>query len=204
MECTGRWGACRSCDEVVTVANDELFGPDGTQPLPADRPWPDPLGGLVTGSAYTDPGDTPYLTAPWVAQAAPEAAVRRRQPTVAVRRPTGAGAPGAATPVATPVAAALPFPSRQQRRPSVARPTPMPVVPPARSPQARTVPAGGVQRRAPAAPQLPARLPVNRRSGAGCSIFLLVIVVLVIAFVVLGVVLGHSDGTTGGFGPGGG
>jgi hypothetical protein len=193
------------------MANDELFGPDGTQPLPADQPWPDPLGGLVTGSAYTDPGDTPYLTPLWVAQAAPKAAAARRRPPAAARRPTAPGVAtsgaltlGAVTPAATPVAAALPSMSRQERRPSVARTTPVPVVPPTRNLQARPVPAARAGQRATAAPRSPASSPVNRRSGAGCSVFLLVIVVLVIAFVVLGVVLGHSDGTTGGFGPGGG
>jgi hypothetical protein len=43
---------------VVVVATDELFGQDGTQALQADPPLSDPLGGLVTGSAYAAGGNS--------------------------------------------------------------------------------------------------------------------------------------------------
>jgi hypothetical protein len=38
---------------VVTLPADELFGPDGTQALGVDEPLGDPLGGLVTGAAFS-------------------------------------------------------------------------------------------------------------------------------------------------------
>jgi hypothetical protein len=202
---------------VVTVADEEWFGPDGTQAPAADPQWPDPLGGLVTGSSYVDPGDTPYLTAAWVAQAAPEAVARRRPPPRAARRPSTTGA---ITPQATAVAASLPSMTRQQRHPTTAAPTQVPMVPPTRNLQsrsqqvrtmqarntparvapARNLPAGGIQRRGQ--PQQAIRTQ-NRKAGAGCSIFVLIVVVLVIAFIVLGIVLGHGD-TSGGFSGSGG
>jgi hypothetical protein len=206
---------------VVTVADEEWFGPDGTQAPAADPQWPDPLGGLVTGASYVDPGDTPYLTAAWVAQAAPEAVARRRPPARAARRPGGAGAPGAITPQATAVAASLPSMTKQQRHPTTAAPTQVPIVPPTRDLQsrsqqlrnmqarntparvapARSLPAGGIQRRGQ--PQQQAVRVKQRKAGAGCSIFVLIIVVVVIAFIVLGIVLGHGD-TSGGLSGGGG
>jgi cobalamin biosynthesis Mg chelatase CobN len=209
---------------VVTVADEEWFGPDGTQAPPADPMWQDPLGGLVTGSSYLDPGDTPCLTAEWVAQAAPEAvAARRRLPAKGARRPGGAGAPGAMTPQATAVAASLPSMTRQQRRPTTAAPTQVAMVPPARNLQsraeqlrnmqarntparvapARNLPAGGIQRRGQPKQQPQQQAVRQRKAGAGCSIFVLIVVVMVIAFIVLGIVLGHGD-TSGGFGGGGG
>ena len=38
---------------MVTLPADELFGPDGTQALGVDEPLGDPLGGLVTGAAFS-------------------------------------------------------------------------------------------------------------------------------------------------------
>ncbi len=38
---------------MVTLPADELFGPDGTQALSVDEPVGDPLGGLVTGAAFS-------------------------------------------------------------------------------------------------------------------------------------------------------
>ena len=43
---------------MVVVAADELFGPDGTQALQVDLPLGDPLGGLVTGSAFAAGGNS--------------------------------------------------------------------------------------------------------------------------------------------------
>jgi hypothetical protein len=201
---------------VVAVADNELFGPDGTQSLDVPPLLSDPLGGLVTGFVFSDT----TVAAPPPAQAAPLAAASptqqaRRRTAPVVRRPTGASAPGAMTPTATPVAASLPSRPKEIRRPTVARPIAMPVTPPVtnaprRNPVARNPPAGGMtwqpppsSRQAPTGRQAPTsaytRSPSRRRAGLGCSMFVLIMIVLVAVFVVLGVVLGHgSTGFTGG------
>jgi hypothetical protein len=205
-------------DEVVTVADDELFGQDGTQPPPAPPFLSDPLSGLVTGQLFSDTTAIADVSALYPDYVYTPVARGRTRRSAAPTRTTGplraAGAPDA-------IPVAEPFSGRsgtQQRRPPAARGTPMPIAPaqvapvtpvrpaPSRTPQtgwpsARTSTAGGMSAR-PATGRpgtgRPTQLPYRRqrRAGAGCSIFLLLIVIMVIAFVVLGILLGHS-------GPGG-
>lgn len=176
------------------MADDDLFGPDGTQPLPAAPFLPDPLSGLVTGSVLRDT-TVPVSRTAEPEEAPPEVrqaveAVRRQLRQPAQRR---SSAPGATTPNAIPVAESLPSRPRQARRPAATvRPTEVPLTPAARRqpPPARTVSAAGpLPRTAPVAPA---------RRGSGCGLFLVVVLLLLVAFVVLGVVLGHGPGGFGG------
>jgi hypothetical protein len=190
---------------VVTVADDELFGPDGTQALPPEPLLPDPLGGLVTGVAFSDNTAGPLPTVEWLATpfAAPAAAVRRRTTQAGARRPVNP-VTGATTPTAIPVAQALPSRPAEARRPTVAnRPAAMPVAQPFRNSPARDTtarnvaarPATASARSAPSRPAVARPAPATRRSGgAGCGVFLVIVIVLIAVFVVLGLVLGHGGG----------
>lgn len=185
------------------MADDELFGADGTQPLPPPPVLPDPLGGLVTGELFSDTtvAATVAEQAPAAAAATPaEQARRRTVQATATRRPVRS-APGATTPTAIPVAESLPSRTRE-RRPARAI-TPVAVTPapvrntPAPNAATRTVSSG----RTPAGvrPAPGTRAPGRRSAGAGCAMFLVIVIVLVTVFIVLGVVLGHGNtGFTGG------
>ncbi|HKN99856.1 MAG TPA: hypothetical protein VJX10_22235, partial [Pseudonocardiaceae bacterium] len=112
------------------MADDELFGADGTQPLPPPPLLPDPLGGLVTGALFSD--TTAVVTAVEQAPAAQaatpvEQARRRTVQATATRRPARS-APGATTPTAIPVAESLPSRPKESRRPTRAT-TPVAVNP---------------------------------------------------------------------------
>ena len=170
------------------MADEALFGPDGTQPLPPDPVLPDPLGGLVTGFTFADlVADTPIIVPPVVPVVTPAPAVRR--PAAGVKRPATRSA--AAPPAPIPVAQGLPSRPRQVRQPQPAtRPGLIPVAPGVRG------------RPVPNRPAPPARVGIQprRRSGAGCSVFLFLVVLLLFGFIVLGIVFGH---TAGGLGTGG-
>jgi hypothetical protein len=195
---------------VVTVADDDLFGADGTQSLPPMPLLPDPLGGLVTGSLFSDtivPLTTAETPAAVAAQAAAPAARDRRrvvQPTGSRR--TAGQQPGATTPTAIPVAESLPGGRKENRRPPVVRATtPIAVTQPLRNTPARNttprnVAAGTQSARTPAGTRPAPGIRTSRRSaGAGCAMFLVIVIVLVTIFVVLGVVLGHGNtGLSGG------
>jgi hypothetical protein len=194
------------------VADDELFGLDGTQPPPPPPFDPDPLAGLVTGILYADPEVIPELEfIPGVTTATPAAYRRTRRPTQprsTTARPLQAATSPDAIPVAAPLSAK---PGIQQSRPPATRATPMGTTPARIAPApARVTPAGWQQpRTAPRPPParrgtpgrpapIPARsVPSRRRAGGGCSLFLLLLVIMVIAFVVLGIVLGHGTGVGG-------
>jgi hypothetical protein len=214
MGCTGRFPG----DEVVRVADDELFGPDGTQEPPSPPFFADPLSGLVTGSLFSDTTSVADVSALYPDYVYTPAAARlRRRAPAAPPRQTGplqaAGTP-AAIPVAAPLAKSFP------RRPPAARGTPA-VTAPARIAPVRPIPtqtgwptrqagaaltgrAARTERAAAASGRTQSTAKRDRRASAGCSIFLVLIVILVVVFVVLGIVLGHSTGGTSGFSTGGG
>jgi cell division septation protein DedD len=119
----------------------------------------------------------------------------------------------ATSPDAIPVAAPLSARSGiQQSRPPATRAAQMGSMPariapapartaPAAWQQPRTVPRPPPARRGtPARPApVPARsVPARRRAGAGCSFFLVLLVIMVIAFIVLGIVVDHGSGLGGG------
>lgn len=170
------------------MANDELFGADGTQPLPPAPPLGDPLSGLVTGYLFADDTAAPVLPAEEpVARARAQAEVARRR-TAAPSRSVRSVAPGAVTPDAIPLAESLPSRPRQvPRAPAdVRRAQPVPsrptVVQPVR--QASVT-------RSPGVP--PAATGSRRTAGLGCAVFVIVAVLLVVLFVVLGAVYGHGN-----------
>lgn len=173
------------------MADEELLGLDGTQSLPTPPLLPDPLGGLVTGSVFTDPVAIlgPAMVVPPPPVTPYQEQVRR---TTSAPRRTTARTPGASTPDAIPVAAALR--SRQVQRP-VTRPAQQPgMIAPTR---------GGTRqsrqtqpRQTPQTPQLPRSTATRRSGGAGCSVFLVIFFLLVVFFIVLGIVSGH--GASGG------
>ncbi len=180
------------------MADDEMFGADGTQPLPASPPLPDPLGGLVTGYLFSDntAGPLDPVAEQQSAQAtAASAAVRRRTAAGAPRR---SSAPGAVTPDAIPVAEALPSRQREVRRPTAARPTAVPVAPTVNrrnvAPRPQSAPASTARAagRDPAMSRPVPGMRQRRTAGAGCALFVIVIVLLILVFVVLGAVLGHG------------
>jgi hypothetical protein len=205
------------------VADDELFGQDGTQPPPAPPFLSDPLSGLVTGQLFSDTTAVADVSAKYSDFVyTPAARFRGRRPAAPTRTTGPLQAAGA--PAAIPVAEGLPARSgMQDRRPPAARGTPAPIpparvapvtpvrpapsrTPPTGWPSARTQPTGVSARPATGRPGTTGR-PAQaqpyrrqRRAGAGCSIFLLLIVIMVVAFVVLGILLGH--GGSGGFGGG--
>jgi hypothetical protein len=194
---------------VVTVADDELFGADGTQPLPASPALPDPLGGLVTGYLFSDNTAGPLvpIAEQQAAQVNAVAAEVRRRATAPV---TGrrSSAPGAVTPDAIAPAESLPSRQRETRRPTAPRPTAnratqVPVAPAVnRRPAATrpTAPAASAQAagRNPAMSRPAPGMQPRRSGGGGCAVMVVVIVLVVVVFVVLGVVLGH--GSSGFFG----
>jgi hypothetical protein len=194
---------------VVTVADYDLFGADGTQSLPPLPLLPDPLGGLVTGSLFSDtivPLTTAEIPAAAAKAAAPVAQDRRRVVQSTGSRRTVSQQSGATTPTAIPVAESLPGGRRENRRPTVVRATtPIAVTPPLRNTPARNttprnVSAGTQSARTPAGVRPAPGIRTSRRSaGAGCAMFLVIVIVLVTIFVVLGVVLGHGNtGLSGG------
>jgi hypothetical protein len=199
---------------VVDVADDELFGPDGTQAPPVTPFLADPLAGLVTGSVFADTTAGPEFETVGPDVAAATATSPARRPGVRTPPPrTIKGRPQARTlqpatspdaiPVAAPLSARAGIP---QSRPPAARATPMGATPtrvtPIRPAPPRVAPAGWqptprTPRTPPAGrgtPDLgPRRTAASRRStGAGCSFLLVLIVVMVIAFVILGIALGHG------------
>lgn len=197
------------------MADDELFGLDGTQAPPPPPFQSDPLAGLVTGSLYANPEVIPELEfIPGVTTATTSSSYRRgvrrpTQPRSTTARPLQAATSPDAIPVAAPLSAK---PGIQQSRPPATRATQMGSMPARIAPApARVAPAGWQQpRTAPRPPParrgtpgrpapIPARsVPARRRAGGGgCSLFLLLIVIMVIAFVVLGIVLGHGTGVGG-------
>ncbi|HEX5116607.1 MAG TPA: hypothetical protein VFW65_15530 [Pseudonocardiaceae bacterium] len=192
------------------VADYDEFGADGTQPLPPPQLLPDPLGGLVTGSLFSDTivpltvAETPAAAAQ---AAAPATQARRRTVQATGSRRTVGPQPGATTPTAIPVAESLPGGGRREnRRQTVVRATtPIAVTPPlrntpARNTTARNVSSGTRSARTPASARPAPAIRTSRRSaGAGCAMFLVIVIVLVTIFVVLGVVLGHGNtGLSGG------
>jgi hypothetical protein len=200
------------------VADDELFGPDGTQEPPSPPFFSDPLSGLVTGELFSDTTSVADVSAlyPDYVYTPAAARLRRRNP-VAPTRQTGplqaAGTP-AAIPVAAPLAKSFP------RRPPAARGTPA-VTAPARFAPVRPIPpetgwpsrpagaaltgrAARTDRAAAASGRDPSTTKRDRRASAGCSIFLVLIVILVVGFVVLGIMLGHGSAGTSGLDTGGG
>ncbi|HEY0807514.1 MAG TPA: hypothetical protein VGD84_20780, partial [Pseudonocardiaceae bacterium] len=64
---------------MVEVADDELFGPDGTQPPPAPPFLSDPLAGLVTGSLFADTtaGPESEVAGPYLNTTAATSSARR-------------------------------------------------------------------------------------------------------------------------------
>lgn len=171
---------------------DELFGLDGTQPLPAQPLLPDPLGGLVTGATFTDPvsilGPT---TVPPPPPVTPVSTPYRRTTT---SRRTTVKAPGARAPSAIPVAESLPSrPVQRSGTPPASRPAVVPLTPGVRSGQLRqasTINLGAQTQR---------RSTTSRRrggGGAGCAIFVLIVIVVVGLFILLGV-LGQGPGGGG-------
>lgn len=171
------------------MADEGLFGLDGTQPLPADPLLPDPLGGLVTGSTFTYVDSQDYVPQPPVPLVAPPPPVQaRRRPTAGVKRPAARSAPPAAPPAAIPVAQSLPIRQRTPRQTSATRPAVVPVARP-----------GTNRPAAPPRPYRPIQETRRRRSGgAGCSMFLLIVVILVFGFIILGLFLGHNGSGFGG------
>lgn len=176
---------------------DELFGLDGTQPLPPQPLLPDPLGGLVTGAAFTDPvtilGPTTVPPPPPVTPVS----TSYRRTTSASRRAT-VKAPGARAPSAIPVAEALPSrPVQRPVAPPASRPAVVPLAPGVRAGQLRQPSSFNV-----AAPTQRQSTTSRRRGGggAGCAIFVLIVIVVVGLFILLGV-LGQGPGA-GGFGGG--
>jgi hypothetical protein len=195
---------------VVEVADDELFGPDGTQPSPAPPFLSDPLAGLVTGALFADTTAGPEfeVAGPYLnTNAATSPARRPRARTTPARATQGRPLQAATSPDAIPVAAPLSARSATQHavRPNPTAPariTPIRPAPPRVAPATWQPP----RTARPGTPGRPAPAPASarrtrRRAGAGCSFFLVLIVIVVIAFVVLGIVLGRG---TGGFGLGGG
>jgi hypothetical protein len=199
---------------VVKVADDELFGPDGTQAPPAPPFLSDPLAGLVTGVLFSDTTAVADVVPTFVVDPVAPSATRARRRTAAAPARSGAQPLTAATaPAASAVAAPLSAkPGIQQSRPPANRATQIGSQPttyaPARPAPPRTSPANWQNTRPPPAlrgtpgrpvPPPARQAPVRRRrAGAGCSLILVVFVVLVIAFVVLGVLVGHGTGS--GFG----
>ncbi|HVV24544.1 MAG TPA: hypothetical protein VHF06_34260 [Pseudonocardiaceae bacterium] len=182
------------------MADEALFAGDGTQPLPADPVLPDPLAGLVTGAVFADPVTDFTVTGSPERTTVTPATQARRRPTTGVKRPARPAAT-AAPPAAIPVAESLPARPRQAKQAPAGRPAAIPVTPGSGSrPTVRTTPVNRAPRSTPTPQQ---RTRSRQRTGsAGCSLFALIVLIIVIGFVVLGVVLGHGDG--GGFGTGGG
>ncbi len=176
------------------MTDEALFGADGTQALPPDPVLPDPLGGLVTGFAFSDvtPDETVVETPPVPGVTASTQA--RRRPAGGVKRPAARPATVAAQPALIPVAQSLPSRPRQIRQAPVARPTAIPVTSAVRGRQS--------VRGQPTPATLAARAGTvpGRRSGVGCSVFLFLVVLLVIGFIVLGIVFGHTGGLDTGSG----
>jgi len=201
-------------DEVVKVADDELFGPDGTQAPPAAPFLSDPLAGLVTGVLFSDTTSVADVVPTFVVDPVTPSATRARRRAAPAPTRTGAQPLTAATsPAASAVAAPLSSkPGIQQSRPPATRATQIGSQPttyaPARPAPPRTSPANWQTTRPPPArrgtPGRPVPPPVRqapvrrRRANSGCSLILVVFVVLVIAFVVLGILVGHGTGS--GFG----
>src|SRR6266568_4580715 len=110
------------------MADDELFGLDGTQSPPPPPLEIDPLAGLLTGSVFADRTSEPEsaVAGPGPGTAAPVAAARRLRPRTTPTRVTTARPLQAATSpdeikVAAPLSAK---PGVQQSRPPAARATP--------------------------------------------------------------------------------
>jgi hypothetical protein len=200
---------------VVKVADDELFGPDGTQPPPAPPFLPDPLAGLVTGMLFSDTTSVADVVPTFIVDpVAPSATRARRRTAAGPARTTAQPLTAATSPAASAVAAPLSAkPGIERSRPPATRATQIGSQPttyaPARPAPPRTSPAGWQDTRPPPArrgtpgrpvPPPARQAPVRRqrRAGAGCSLVLVVFVLLVIAFVVLGFVVGHGTGS--GFG----
>jgi hypothetical protein len=194
------------------VADDELFGLDGTQSPPPPPFESDPLAGLVTGSVYAAPEVIPEVEYVPGVLTATTSAYRRTRRTTQPRSTTARPLQAATSPDAIPVAAPLSVRSGiQQSRPPATRAAPMGSTPARIAPApARVTPVGWQQpRTAPRPPParrgtpgrpapIPARsVPARRRAGGGCSLFLLLLVIMIIAFVVLGIVLGHGTGVGG-------
>jgi len=199
------------------VADDELFGPDGTQPPPAPPFLSDPLAGLVTGSLFADTtaGPESEVAGPYLSTTAATSSARRPQGSrhartchpgpAACRRPrhrTRSRWPHRCRPARPANTRSAPNPSAPARitpiRPAPPRVAPATWQPPRSAP--RTPPARPGTRGRPA-PAPASTVRPRRRAGGGCSFLLVLIVVMVIAFVVLGILLGHG---TGGSGLGGG
>jgi hypothetical protein len=174
---------------VVTVADDALFGQDGTQPPPPPPLLGDALAGLVTGYLFSDTTIAAPDETHWKQEALPPARVEvRRARPVAARRVAVTPPSGSVTPAQFAVAAPLPSRLPAEKRPTVPRTTPVKPAPPARANQRKTI---GSQ------------APTKRSGGAGCAIFLIMVLVIIGVFVVLGVLLGHGDAGLSGGGGGG-
>lgn len=183
MECTG---VLPADDEVVTVADDALFGQDGTQPPPPPPLLGDALAGLVTGYLFSDTTIAAPDETHWKQEALPPARAEVRRARPVARRPVTPPPSGSVTPAQFAVAAPLPSRPPAEKRPTVPRTAPV-----------RPAPAAGANRRQTIGSQAPAK----RSGGAGCAILLIAVLVIVGVFVVLGVLLGHGDaGLTGGGG----
>lgn len=192
---------------MVEVADSEWFGLDGTQPPPPPPVEPDPLAGLVTGIFFAEPVVTPETTANPAENptaATPQTARRLyARPARPAERPQARPLQPASSPDAIPVAAPLSARSGVQKsKPPATTASRIGTQPGRVAPAApaRVAPVNWQPpRSAPtrATPRRPAPVPARRRADAGCSFFLLIIVILVIAFVVLGIVLGHGSGGTG-------
>lgn len=197
------------------MADDELFGPDGTQAPPAPPFLSDPLAGLVTGMLFSDTTAVADVVPTFVVDPVIPSVTRlRRRVAPGPARTSGQPLTAATSPAASAVAAPLSAkPGIQQSRPPATRATQIGSQPttyaPARPAPPRTSPATWQDTRPPPArrgtPGRPVPPPARqapvlrqRRAGAGCSLILVVFVVLVVAFVVLGILVGR--GTGGGFG----
>ena len=190
------------------MADDELFGPDGTQPPPAPPFLSDPLAGLVTGALFADTTAGPEfeVAGPYLSTTAATSPARRPRARATPARATqGRSLQAATSPDAIPVAAPLSARSATQHavRPNPTAPariTPIRPAPPRVAPATWQPPRSARPGTRPAPAPASARR-TRRRAGAGCSFFLVLIVIVIVAFVVLGIVLGKG---TGGFGLGGG
>jgi hypothetical protein len=178
-------------DEVVRVADDWWFGPDGTQPPPTPPLLSDPLSGLVTGELFSDTTSVADVVPTVVIEPVTRAATRFRSRTPvgqsrAAARPLQASGSPDAIPVAAPLSRRLP---PAGGNPGYTVPVRVAPVTP------RTPPPGRRSGRLPAgtpAPVAPIR-ENNRRSSVGV-VLLWVFVAVVVAIIVLGIVYGHRSG----------